>query len=88
MTASQFMKSTRSVAVMLDESGLLQQTYTTGSLRPSAEFSAYAMSSNPDYRELYKIGLRNRDYNFLLTDYSFLQFAHSREFSASVRDIA
>jgi hypothetical protein len=37
------------------------------------------MSLNPDYKELYRIALRNRDYNFLLTDYSFFQFAHRRE---------
>jgi hypothetical protein len=76
MTLPEFMKSTRAVAVMLDERGILQQTYTTASLRPSSEFAAYAMSVNPDYQELYRIGLRNRDYNFLLVDYSFLQFAY------------
>ncbi len=70
------MRNIRSVAASLDEKGLLQQTYSTASLRPSEEFVRYAMSSNPEYKDLYRIGLRNRDYNFLLTDYSFLQFAH------------
>lgn len=78
MTLPEFMKSTKAVAAILNDRGILQQIYTTASLRPSSEFVAYAMSLNPDYKELYRMGLRNRDYNFLLTDYSFLQFAHSR----------
>src|SRR4051794_3351272 len=79
MIVREFLKSTRTVAAMLDERRILQQTYTTASLRPSEDFAGYAMSLSPDYNELYRIGLRNRDYNFLLTDYSFLQFAHSSD---------
>ncbi len=71
------MRSIRSVAVMLDQRGILQQTYSMASLRPSEEFTRAAMSFNPEYKDLYRIGLRNWDYNFLLKDYSFLQFAHT-----------
>lgn len=73
------MRNVRSLGAFLDENGLLQQTYTTAPLRPSEEFLSYAMSMNPDYKELYRIGLRNRDYNFLLADYSFFQFAYHVE---------
>jgi len=80
------MRSIRAVAAMLNDGGILQQTYTTSSLQPSAEFAAYAMSVNPEYKELYRTGLRNRDYNFLLTDYSFLQFyRHSEGDELSMR---
>ncbi len=79
MTQPEFMRNIKALAAILDEKGLLQQTYSTASLRPSDDFVRYAMSMNPEYKELYRIGLRNRDYNFLLIDYSFLQFAHRVE---------
>ena len=75
MTQPEFMKSLKGLAHILESKRLLQQIYSTAPLRPSDEFVRYAMSAKPDYAELYRIGLRNRDYNFLLTDYSYLQFA-------------
>ena len=77
MTHPEFMHSMRSLHVLLNELGLLQQVYTTQALRPSGEFVSYALSDNPQYAVLYRLGLRNRDYNFLLNDYSYLQFGHA-----------
>src|SRR5258705_9216790 len=45
MTQADFMRSTRSVVIMLNDGGILQRTYTTGSLTPSAEFERSPGSS-------------------------------------------
>jgi hypothetical protein len=74
MTQSEFMRSIRTVAKLLNAGGMLQQTYKTSSLEPSEEFISVARSVNPNYKHLYRVGLRNRDYNFLLADFAFLQF--------------
>ena len=71
------MHGMRSLHALLNELRILQQVYSTRALCPSAEFVAYALSNNPAYVELYRMGLRNRDYNFLLDDYSYLQLAHA-----------
>ena len=86
MTRAEFAKSLRSLSAVLDDLGILQQVYNTSPLKPSNEFRSYALSAMPRYPELFKIGLRNRDYNVLLNDYSYFQFAHSGEgASLSVR---
>lgn len=45
------------------------------SLSASDEFKDISLDANENYEELYLCGLRNSDYNILLTDFSFLQFA-------------
>lgn len=77
MTRPEFIASIRSLAVLFNRLGLLQQIYQTTPLTPTEEFKAYALSAMPKYSELFRIGLRNRDYNIVLNDYSYLQFAHS-----------
>jgi hypothetical protein len=48
-------------------------------LLPSDEFRSFALDQNRRYEEVYLCGLRNKDYNFSLVDYSFFQFGISRE---------
>ena len=79
MTRSEFAKNLRSLCSVLSSLGVLQQVYNTSPLNPSNEFRSYALSATARYPELFRIGLRNRDYNILLNDYSYFQFAHSGE---------
>ena len=49
------------------------------SLSASDEFKDLSLDADANYEELYLCGLRNSDYNILLTDFSFLQFAQVGE---------
>lgn len=45
----------------------------------SEEFLRFAFSDAEGYEDVYLAGLRNRDYNILLRDYSYLQYSISKE---------
>ncbi len=74
MNIADFRKSLRAVAAHLDSLGLLQQQKPCLSLRPSIEFLRAVRDDLP-YSQLFLVGLEHGDYNFLLCDSSYLQFA-------------
>jgi len=76
MTRNEFKQSLRSTLDLLDEQDLLEDVRSLASVTPSPEFRKCALSRRSTYTELYRLGLWKRHYNFLLHDYSYLQFAH------------
>lgn len=67
---------------ILKASGLFQtQNYTKEEMFKPSKFSqdffqaSHDLQRNGDYRNLYKVGLTNKDYDILLSDYSFFQFS-------------
>ena len=77
MTEEEFRSSLRSTQSSLQMIGLLRSPQPYRSLSPSDEFVDATRRYQTKYPDLYRIGLRNVDYNFLLADYSFLQFARN-----------
>lgn len=58
----------------------LGQSFATPvSLSASEVFREYSRDAERSYEEVYLIGLRNVDYNIILSDYSFFQFTHERD---------
>jgi hypothetical protein len=74
MIASDFDKSIRSSFHFLKECKLLRSAAKLKSHSASDEFRELALTSTTSYRDLYLCGLRNSEYNFLLSDYAYLQF--------------
>lgn len=56
---------------------LLDENYSRDLNFSSSKFSDdfFAASKENDYQEIYRIAYENKDYDFLLKDYSFLQFS-------------
>lgn len=48
-------------------------------IRPSEEFKKTALSDEVTYEELYLIGLKYKDFNLSLVDFSYMQFGISEE---------
>jgi hypothetical protein len=63
---------------------LLEEARCFHSLDVSEAFKVASMSHAP-YEEVFRTGLQERDYNFLLSDYSFLQFTHMGQRDGGVR---
>jgi hypothetical protein len=78
MNEGDFKASLRTCQSSLSDLKILQQLGSYGSLAPSDEFKREALDPDVNYSRLYQIGLRNKDYNFLLSDFSFLQFYFAR----------
>jgi hypothetical protein len=76
MKRSDFMLSLRGTQGLLNDLELLQIPRWFAALEPSDEFTALAHRRDTRYADLFRTGLRNSDYNFLLTDFSYLQFYH------------
>jgi len=76
MTPQEFNESIRGTHAILRECELLRSTAALRSEVASAEFRELALTPGTPYRDLYLCGLRNVDYNFLLTDYAYMQFSH------------
>lgn len=72
-----FIRSIAKVWRSADAAGIGEQISTPTSLKPSAEFIEIALDECARYEDLYLTGLRFRDYNVLLSDYSFFQFSMS-----------
>jgi hypothetical protein len=77
MTARDFDASIRSACHFLNETGLLRGTMAFRSHAASSEFRQLALMAATSYRDLFLCGLRNSDYNFLLSDYAYFQFSYS-----------
>jgi hypothetical protein len=76
MTPAEFNESIRGTQAILRECQLLRTTAALRSMIGSAEFRELTLTPGTLYRDLYLCGLRNVDYNFLLTDYAYIQFSH------------
>lgn len=74
MTRQEFAKSLRKAIQFLVEIDVVFDPHLWSSLVPSTDFRQVAMSRSSPYEEVFLTGLRNRDYNVLLTDFSFVQF--------------
>ena len=74
MTPGIFGSSLTSVSIGLRDLGLLQHPQLFASLTPSDAFLRVALDNDTPYAAVYLEGLKQRDYNFLLTDYSYFQF--------------
>lgn len=79
MTSREFDANIRSTFHFLGECKILRNTTALRSLSASANFREFALTPDVIYRDLYLCGLRNGDYNFLLEDYSYLQFSYAEK---------
>lgn len=85
MTKNEFSKSImKSVQLYLDLNIFLSIRCGC-SLNASNEFKKLSLDKNSRYDDLYMVGLRNQDFNFILTDYSYFQFSLYDEQTFSVR---
>lgn len=76
MNEADFRRSIRKAWKYLDSAGLVELFSNPSPLRASHEFKATALDPSSHYEEVYLTGLRHRDYNLLLPDYSYFQFGH------------
>ena len=79
MNDNEFIKSIRQVWNCLECLELGETFSHPVSLHPSEKFRDAAYDVCCSYENLYLVGLRNRDYNILLNDYSYFQFYKSQE---------
>lgn len=77
MNEAGFRASLRSTHHLFADLGLLSLSRSYSSLEPSEEFRRAALRTGK-YAEIFRLGLRNRDYNLLLVDFSFFQFYFAR----------
>lgn len=70
-----FKRSIAKVWRNAEAAGIGELISTPTSLKPSNEFIDVALDGSARYEDLYLTGLRFRDYNVLLSDYSFFQFS-------------
>jgi hypothetical protein len=75
--ARAFDRSIRAACHFLRESELLRAAMVLRSRAASEAFRELALTPTTSYRDLFMCGLRNGDYNLLLSDYAFLQFSFS-----------
>jgi hypothetical protein len=78
MNAGAFGSSLTSTGILLRDLRLLHHPQLYASLVPSEAFMRLALASDSSYGELYREGLKNRDYNFLLVDFSYFQFQYRK----------
>lgn len=74
MTISEFATSLRRAIQFLIEIDVVFDPRHWASLVPSPEFRTSATSRSSRYEEVYLTGLRHRDYNVLLNDFSYIQY--------------
>jgi hypothetical protein len=74
MTRQEFESSIRSTREFLQACEILRTANRLVSLTASYDFRQLALNAETTYRTLFLCGMSARDYNFLLTDYSYLQF--------------
>jgi hypothetical protein len=79
MTARYFDANIRSTYHFLQECKLVRSAYVLKSKSASVEFRELALTPEASYRDLFLCGLRNSDYNFLLSDYSYFQFSFTEK---------
>lgn len=77
MNNRDFIKSIRRLWRVAEGIGLGEQFSGPTPLKASEEFRGLSISRTASYEEVYLCGLKNRDYNILLTDYSFFQFGRT-----------
>ena len=87
MNFSDFRKSIMCGFTSLQEIGLTdwQDFPHHTSLQASYAFNKISLSRESDYQTIYKTGLREKHYNFLLSDFSYFQFSLLSERRSSVR---
>lgn len=76
MTPADFARSMTEVGRFLHKIDIVQNVRSFHSLTPSDQFKRAALTA-PRYPDLYLLGLERRDYNVLLTDFSYLQFGRA-----------
>lgn len=79
MIARDFDASVRSTYHFLKECKLIRSAIALKSHFPSREFLEFALTASTPYRDLFLCGLRNSDYNFLFSDYAYLQFTFTEK---------
>jgi len=77
MRVDEFRASVRSSHALLRDMDLIQHAREFDSLVPSEATILAAQNPNSSYVDLYRTALSAADYNLLLADYSFFQFAYS-----------
>src|SRR5687767_10986877 len=82
MDADKFRQKIRAAYRVLDEMfGLLRTVSSLTSLKVDPEFNEVALTSDRTYKDVYLKALSKSHYNFILGDYSLLQFSWSSEIS-------
>lgn len=74
MTEAEFRRSLRQTLTLLNDLNLLLLPQLIVALEPSLAFRSAVTRTAPTYAQVYRTGLQHRDYNFLLNDFSYLQF--------------
>jgi len=77
MTRNEFMTGLRAAHGFLQDFELVLSPRWYSSFEPSEEFQRLANIPDVSYSDLFRAGLRKKDYNILLLDYSFFQFYYS-----------
>src|SRR5690606_9357570 len=75
MTEGEFRRSLRQTLPVLEGLGVLRPPMHFP-LPPSELFKRLSFSPRSSYADVFLAGLRNRDYCFLLEDFSYFQFSH------------
>lgn len=79
MTLSDFNSSVRSAFEFLKDCGLDRTARILRSHNVSDEFKEKSVDPEISYKEIYQLALRNGDYNILLKDFAFFQFAFFKD---------
>lgn len=77
MNERDFIRSIRRLWRVADAIGVGEQFSGPVPLSASDEFRHISMSGTASYESVYLCGLKNRDYNLLLNDYSYFQFGRT-----------
>lgn len=79
MNKGSFNRSIADAYKFLKNMGLARACLNTNSLPVSDEFNRASLKGTPSHDDLFFKGLELRHYNFLMSDYSFLQFSLTSE---------
>ena len=79
MNSTDFNSSIRSVFYFLKEANLIRSHTTLSTLTVTSEFCELSLTHDISYKTLFLCGLRNKDFNYLLTDYSYFQFTYKNK---------
>ena len=74
MNTPEFRRGVQASHALFRDLNLVSIAKWFGSLDVSPAFRAAALDPIATYVDVYRLGLHNRDYNMLLTDFSFVQF--------------
>lgn len=74
MNENDFARSLRAAAELFEFLGVFESCTTFSSHDPSEKFRRLAYSADVRYADLYRVGLANHDYSFLLNDLSYVQY--------------